>query len=232
MNSAANIARAYDVPTWWYDLRGFFILTFAYRSSLFSQLRLFGDNIGAQHLEVAVGSGTLLDLVLRRRRWSSQAPAGAGRIVAFDCAPSMLAGARARFAHDAGIEVVRADVARLPYCNESFDTANIANAVHCFPDVDAAFAEIARVLRPGGSLALNALLTPRGGRLGCAIAERINAWGVQKGILVGALDEADLVLRLERAGFGVERSRVTGNTAEIVARKPDEAAPRRDASRC
>ncbi len=226
MNSVAKIARAYDAPTWWYDLRGFFILTFAYRSSLFSQLRLFGDNIGAQHLEVAVGSGTLLDLVLRRRRWSgtSRRTSG-GRIVAFDCAPSMLAGARERFAHDAGIEVVRADVARLPYCNESFDTANIANAVHCFPDVDAAFAEVARVLRPGGSLALNALLMPRGGRLGRVIAERINAWGIKKGILVGALDEANLVLRLDRAGFVVEHSRVTGNTAEIVARKRDEAAP-------
>lgn len=218
MNSVAKIARAYDAPTWWYDLRGFFILTFAYRSSLFSQLRLFGDNIGAQHLEVAVGSGTLLDLVLRRRRWIN-APE-IGRIVAFDCAPSMLDGARERFAHEPAIELVRADVARLPYCDESFDTANIANAVHCFPDVDGAFVELARVLRPGGTLALNALLAPRGGRFARAIAQRINAWGIAKGILESTLAEPDLRARLERAGFVIEQSRITGNTADIVARKP------------
>ena len=217
MSSVAKIARAYDAPTWWYDLRGFFILTFAYRSSLFSQLRLFGGNIGAQHLEVAVGSWTLLDLVLRRLRWAG---AQVGRIVAFDCAPSMLAGARDRFAADDDVEIVHADVARLPYCDESFDSANIANAVHCFPDVDAALWEIERVLRPGGTLALNALLVPRGGWLARTIAERINALGIAKGILVAALDEDDLRGRVERAGLTLEHERIRGNTLELVARKP------------
>ena len=217
MTSVAKIARAYDAPTWWYDLRGFFILTFAYRSSLFSQLRLFGDNIRARHLEVAVGSGTLLDLVLRRRRWLGET---VGRIVAFDCAPSMLAGARERFAGDAALEVVHADAARLPYCDDAFDSANIANAVHCFPDVDAALAEVVRVLRPGGTLAMNALLAPRGGWLGRTIAQRINAWGTRKGILVAALDERDLRERVTRAGMHVEHARISGNTLEVLARKP------------
>jgi ubiquinone/menaquinone biosynthesis C-methylase UbiE len=217
MTSLAKIARAYDAPTWWYDLRGFFILTFAYRSSLFAQLRLFGKNIGAQHLEVAVGSGTLLELVLRWRRWSG---AQIGRIVAFDYAQSMLAGARARFARDASVEIIHADVARLPYCDDSFDTANIANAVHCFPDVDAALAEVVRVLRPGGTLAMNALLAPRGGSLARAIAGRINTWGTHKGILVAALDEDDLRRRVQDAGLRVELARVSGNTMDLVARKP------------
>lgn len=217
MTSVAKIARAYDAPSWWYDLRGFFILTFAYRSSLLTQLRLFADNVGAQHLEVACGSGTLLGLVLA---WRRHRGATASRIVAFDYAPSMLDGARARFAGHPDVEVIRADVARLPYCSDSFDTANVANAVHCFPDVDAALSEIHRVLRPGGTVALNALLRPRGGRLGRAIAERINAWGMKKGILVAPLEETDLAARLRKAGFVVEANRVTGNTADIVARKP------------
>ncbi|MGN2393366.1 class I SAM-dependent methyltransferase, partial [Pelomicrobium sp. G1] len=28
-----KIAQAYSSPPWWYDVRGFFILTFAYRST-------------------------------------------------------------------------------------------------------------------------------------------------------------------------------------------------------
>ena len=217
MSTLAKIARAYDAPTWWYDLRGFFILKFAYRSSLFSQLRLFGDNISAQHLEAAVGSGTLLDLILKKRRWAG---APVGRIVAFDYAPTMLAGAEARFANDQAIELALADVAKLPYASDTFSSANIANAVHCFPDIDAALVEMSRVLRPGGTLAMNALLAPRGGRLARAIAERINAWGARKGLVVGPLDEAQLRERVERAGLCVEHARVSGNTLELVARKP------------
>lgn len=216
MSSIAKIAQAYDAPTWWYDLRGFLILTFAYRSSLLSQLRLFGDNVGAQHLEVAVGSGTLLDLVLRWRRFRREP---ASRIVAFDYAPSMLDGARARFADAPNVELLRADAARLPYCTGSFDTANIANAVHCFPDVGAALSETHRVLRDGGTLALNALLVPRGGWLGRVVAERINAWGMRKGILVAPLDVDDLRARLVRLGFAIISERVAGNTVEIRARK-------------
>jgi ubiquinone/menaquinone biosynthesis C-methylase UbiE len=216
MNAVAKIARAYDAPSWWYDVRGFFILTFAYRSTLGSQLRLFGDNVGADHLEAAVGSGTLLDWVLRRNRWLGRR---AGRVLAFDYAPRMLEGAVRRFRAEPSIEIVRADVAHLPYCDDSFDTANIANAVHCFPEVDAALDEVARVLRPGGTLALNALLAPRGGAIARALAARINAWGMHKGILFAPIDRAALRASLLRAGLAVEKETIAGNTLEIVARK-------------
>src|SRR3989338_3605220 len=36
-----------------YDVRGFFILTFAYSSTLLRQVRFFGKNMGSNHLEVA-----------------------------------------------------------------------------------------------------------------------------------------------------------------------------------
>ena len=69
-----EIAAAYKSEPWWYDVRGFFILTFAYNSTLGQQLRFFGANFGPRHIEVACGTGTLLELILRWRRWKKLPP--------------------------------------------------------------------------------------------------------------------------------------------------------------
>jgi hypothetical protein len=45
-------------------------------------------------------------------------------------------------------------------------------------------------------------------------------WGLRKGILVAALDDQELRDRVKRAGLHVETKRVSGNTLELVARKP------------
>ena len=42
-----QIAAAYRSDPWWYDVRGFFILTFAYNSTLPGQMRFFGANFGS-----------------------------------------------------------------------------------------------------------------------------------------------------------------------------------------
>lgn len=213
-----EIALAYKSEPWWYDLRGFFILTFAYNSTLGAQLRFFAPNIALQHLEVACGTGTLLQWFLRWRRWKKLPPA---RITGVDYAESMLAGARYRFAGDSGIELRHADVASMPFGDDSFDSANIANAVHCFPDVDGALKDVLRVLRPGGRLAANVLLYPRGAWPFKEIADRINRWGIRKGILVTPYEEADIRARILAAGFRIEFERVGGNCYDVLAVKPD-----------
>ena len=63
-----KIEAAYSSEPWWYDIRGFFILTFSYRSTLWNQIALFSKNIGENHLEVAIGSGTLFDIILKWRK--------------------------------------------------------------------------------------------------------------------------------------------------------------------
>jgi ubiquinone/menaquinone biosynthesis C-methylase UbiE len=213
--TASEIAEAYSSPPWWYDVRGFFILTFAYRSTLWEQVALFAANIrGPRHLEMAIGTGTLFAIVDRWRRWRHMP---AAHIVGVDYAEAMLAGAHRRFAGRSDVELHRADVADLPFPDASFDSANIANAVHCFPDVDAGLAEMARVMKPGAPLAVNVLLVPRGLRPLRTIAERIDRWGIRKGILVTPYEQDDIRRRIVAAGFEVRRESVTGNTYNVVA---------------
>jgi ubiquinone/menaquinone biosynthesis C-methylase UbiE len=214
--SSEEVAAAYDSPPWWYDARGFLILTFAYNSNLTHQLRLFGPNFGARHLEVACGTGTLLDLVLRWRRWKRLPSV---QIVAVDYAEAMLAGAERRFSGRADVEVRRADVSALPFPTASFDTANIANAIHCFPDVDSALREVFRVLKPGGTLAANALLYPHGLWPLRQIAARINEWGMRKGILHTPYHRNDIGRRIVESGFEVVEEGVSGNCYDVLARK-------------
>lgn len=212
-----EIAEAYSSEPWWYDIRGFFILTFSYNSTITQQLRFFGENFGDRHLEVACGTGTLLELIMRWRRWHGKAKTS---IDAIDYAPSMLAGAQKRFAKDPEVHVQHADAANLPYEDNHFDTANIANSIHCFPSVDEALKDIARVLKPGGTLAANVLLYPRGFAPLRLLAERINNWGMKKGILYKPFEEAEALEKITAAGYEVVKQFRTGNTLNVIARKP------------
>lgn len=214
--SIDEIAAAYDSPPLWYDVRGFLILTFAYNSTLGRQIRFFGPNFGPKHIEIACGTGTLLELTLR---WRKRKGLPDVEIVGVDYAEPMLAGARRRFAKQANIELCHADAANLPYPDNHFDTANIANAVHCFPDVDGALRDIHRVLKPGGMLAANVLLYPRGNGPFDRIAKRINRWGTRKGILHTPYQKDDIRERIIRSGFGIVMEDVSGNCYELKARK-------------
>lgn len=215
--SRDEIAEAYKSEPWWYDIRGFFILIFAYNSSLGSQLRFFGPNFGKMHLEVACGTGTLLQWMLRWRKLKGLPQV---HIVGIDYAEAMLAGAKKRFANKAHIFIQHADAAALPYSDAHFDTANIANSVHCFPDVEGAFKEIFRILKPGGTLAANVLLHPRGSWPFKGIAERINRWGISKGILYTPYNWEDIRQRFVDAGFQVVSEGVKGNCLNLLLRKP------------
>ena len=212
-----EIAEAYSSEPWWYDLRGFFILTFAYNSTIGTQLRFFGPNFGPEHIEVACGTGTLLEMILRWRRWKKLP---AVHIVGIDYAPSMLAGARHRFAKNPQVTLQHADAAQLPYPDNTFDTANIANSIHCFPTVDGALRDILRVLKPGGTLAANVLLYPSGFAPLKWAAQKINDWGIRKGILYSPFEQSVIHQKMLDFGFEVAREFTAGNTWNVIVRKP------------
>ena len=212
-----EIAEAYVSEPWWYDLRGFFILTFAYNSTIGAQLRFFGPHMGETHLEVACGTGTLLEMVLRWRRWKKLP---AVKVTGIDYAPSMLAGAKKRFAKNPEVVLQHADAAMLPFADNTFDTASIANSIHCFPAVEGALLDIRRVLKPGGTLTANVLLYPEGVQPLRWMAQKINAWGIRKGILYSPFERDDIRRRFVIAGYEIVREFNSGNTWNVVARKP------------
>lgn len=73
--------------------------------------------------------------------------AGTVGATVLDPARGMLERARGR-----GLEAVQGDAATLPFATESVDAVLVVDALHHFGDHDAAFAEMARVLAPGGVL--------------------------------------------------------------------------------
>lgn len=212
-----EIAEAYDSPPWWYDVRGFFILTFAYNSTIGTQLRFFGPNFGPDHIEIACGTGTLLEMIMK---WRQRQKLPKVKVIGIDYAPSMLAGARKRFANDPQVTVQHADAAQLPFADNTFDTANIANSIHCFPTIDGALTDILRVLKPGGTLAANVLLYPTGFAPLRWAAQKINDWGIRKGILYSPFRQEDIRQKMLAAGYEIASDFKAGNTWNVVARKP------------
>lgn len=211
-----KIDQAYSSDPWWYDLRGFLILSFAYRTTLPSQIRLFANHIGEKHLEGAIGTGTLFEMILKWRKWKNQPQV---KIVGFDYAERMLAGARKRFKKEKQLQLLRADAAALPLPNNYFDTAAIANAIHCLPDVHGSFQELNRVLKMGGLLTGNCLLEPRGTGFLDTIARRINTWGIKKGILHRPYHAEEVITLLTSTGFEIVEQEITGNCLNFVAKK-------------
>lgn len=211
-----KIDSAYSSDPWWYDLRGFLILTFAYRTTLPSQIRLFANHMGARHLEAAIGTGTLFEMILKWRRRKGKPEI---QIVGFDYAERMLAGARKRFRGEEQLQLLRADAAALPLPDGYFDTASIANAIHCLPDVAASFQEIYRVLKPNGTLTGNCLLEPKGHSFWDGVSRRINNWGIKKGILHRPYSASEVIDLLKSAGFEISEQEISGNCLNFVARK-------------
>jgi len=101
-----------------------------------------GDTI----LDVGGGTGILLPLLYN-------AAGDRGKIVSLDIAEEMLRQARNN-GHQSNIDFIHADVAAIPFSDEIFDLVICYSCFPHFPDKLKALAEMARVLRNRGRLAI------------------------------------------------------------------------------
>lgn len=95
-------------------------------------------------LEVPVGTGVLTMPVYETLPSAD--------ITCLDYSPDMMERAKRR-AEKRGVPNIRfmqGDVGKLPFDSESFDLVLSLNGFHAFPDKEAAYSEIFRVLKPGG----------------------------------------------------------------------------------
>jgi demethylmenaquinone methyltransferase/2-methoxy-6-polyprenyl-1,4-benzoquinol methylase len=117
--------------------------------------------IASLHL---TGRETLVDVCTGTADVALQAARQATRIVGVDFAGGMLALGRTKVraaGEERRIALVRGDAMRLPVASESADAVTVAFGIRNVQDAAAACAEMARVLRPGGRLAILEFGMPR-----------------------------------------------------------------------
>lgn len=107
--------------------------------------------VGAQRLlDLASGDGCY-------SVWLAEQAGGSGSVASVDVSPSWLKTARqsSRRAGTAGqVRMIAGDAMRLPFDNDAFDFAWCAQSLYSLPRPDRTLAELRRVLRPGGRLAV------------------------------------------------------------------------------
>jgi arsenite methyltransferase len=102
---------------------------------------------GSVVLDLGCGAGT--DLLI-----AAQMTGGAGRAIGVDMTPAMLesAAASAREMRLENVELHEALIEALPLADQSVDVVISNGVIDLVPDKDVVFAEIDRVLRPGGRI--------------------------------------------------------------------------------
>jgi SAM-dependent methyltransferase len=112
--------------------------------------KLLGDDLGRYERALEIGAGTgYFSLNLMRAGVIDEA-------VCTDISPGMLATLDAnadRLGLGERVESVACDAERLPFDDESFDLVLGHAVLHHLPDLDQAFSEFRRVLKPGGVVA-------------------------------------------------------------------------------
>jgi demethylmenaquinone methyltransferase/2-methoxy-6-polyprenyl-1,4-benzoquinol methylase len=93
-------------------------------------------------LDVASGTGAVAAELIRRKGCA---------VVGLDQSPEMLAEARGRL--PAGIRLVEGDADHLPFDDASFDALTFTYLLRYVDDPGATLRELARVVRPGGTIA-------------------------------------------------------------------------------
>ena len=173
---------------WRYDLGAWVIDTFLFRGQ-WRELRqraadLAGLQPGEQVLDVGCGTGTLALDVVRR-------VGSAGRVAGVDPGTAQIARARAKASRrHLPVEFQVGVIERLPFADSTFDVVFSTLMMHHLPAPlkRQGFAEIARVLRPGGRLII-ADFTRKQERTGRAA--RFHAGGSSTQELAAMVSDAD-----------------------------------------
>jgi arsenite methyltransferase len=145
---------------------------------------------------VDLGSGSGMDSFL-----AAQQVQETGRVIGIDMTDAQLAKARHLAAEHgfANVEFVEAHIEQLPLPDACADVVISNGVVNLSPDKQAVFAEAARVLRPGGRLALADIVTST--QLPLGVTCDASLWAACIG---GAMQRDDYRAAIEGAGFELE----------------------------
>ena len=142
-------------------------------------------------LDVGSGSGT--DVL-----FSTLLVGDSGKVYGLDMTPAMIAKARRNIAAMGAknAEIVEGNATKIPLPSATVDAVTSNGVLNLVPDKAAAFAEIARVLKPGGRLQLADIVVQSDVAATCGINPQL--WADCIG---GASVEKDYLAFIEEAGF-------------------------------
>jgi SAM-dependent methyltransferase len=159
-----------------------------------------GDlDLAGDVLEVGPGFGPATEVLASR----------AGRLTALEIDPRLAASLRERLADRA--EIVGGDGAAMPFADASFDVVACFTMLHHVPSAaaqDRLFAEVARVLRPGGAFVGTD-----------SLGRGIGFWLLHIADTKVLIPPADLPLRLAAAGLRDAQVSTDGDALRFSARR-------------
>jgi arsenite methyltransferase len=163
---------------------------------------------------IDLGSGSGMDALI-----AAGLVGPAGRVVGVDFTLEQLTKAR-RLAAQVSVDQVEfraGRIDRLPAHSESFDCAISNGVINLSPDKQRVFAEAARVLRPGGRLAIADIVTTQ--QLTEAIVSNADLWASCIG---GAAQQDAYRDLIEAAGLAIKATRI--NLYEFLSRQARNAS--------
>jgi SAM-dependent methyltransferase len=161
---------------------------------------------GALVLDVACGPGNFT-------RDFGGAVGAQGLAVGIDASTTMLARAVSDTAI-ANVAYVRGDAVELPFATGVFDAVCCFAALHMFSEPFRALDHMARVLKPGGRLALMT-----SARRGLEPIRSASAWAITAGSGMRMFDREEVCDALRTRGFGDLSQRVNGLAQFVGARR-------------
>jgi arsenite methyltransferase len=164
---------------------------------------------------VDLGSGGGLDVFLAAAKVGST-----GKAIGIDMTPDMLALARANAAKAGltNVEFHEATIDNLPLADNSVDCVISNCVINLAPDKPAVFREIARVLKPGGRLAVSDIALKQ-----VLPAELGNDLMAYVGCIAGAILIDDYVVGLEAAGFAAVEVVDSGSDLNAYAKVENQS---------
>lgn len=158
-------------------------------------------DLGADVLEVGPGYGATTDVLCQR----------AARLTAVEIDPELVRLLRQRFAGSPGVQIVEGDATGLEFPDGCFTGAASFTMLHHVPTADRQdrlFAEISRVLQPGGVFAVGDVLASPEREAGHA------------GDTYNPVDPSTVAVRLGQAGFARPEVRLGEYGWAAIAVKP------------
>ena len=140
-----------------------------------------------------LGSGAGLDCLLAAQKVGAE-----GHVIGVDMTPEMIERARAnaKRVNTTNVEFRQGYLEDLPVEPNSVDVVISNCVINLSPDKDKVFAEIFRVMKPGGRLAVSDIVTD--GELPEEVRTSLSAWA---GCVAGAVEAKEYIAMMEAVGF-------------------------------